>query len=131
MNPASGGRGLWQLKEKIVKRLLGYTLAFALLAAPLFAAKTTTVNILDSVTVGTTQIAAGEYKVSYAGAGPAVKVTLQRSGASPIVLDAKLVTTEKGNPTVTFDTVNGVNVLRKIQLKSAAFIFEDQQAAGQ
>lgn len=114
-----------------MKRLLGYTLAFALLTAPLFAAKTTTVNILDAVTVGTTHIQAGEYKLSYAGAGPAVKVTLQRSGAKPIVLDAQLVTVEKGNPSVTFDTVNGVHVLTKIELKNTAFLFENQQPANQ
>jgi hypothetical protein len=114
----------------MVKKLLGYV-AFALLTTPLFAAKPTNVNIPDIVTVGTTQIAAGEYKLSYAGAGPAVKVTLQRSGASPIVLDAEFVTVEKGNPSVTTETVNGIRVLRRIELRNSAFIFENQQPTNQ
>lgn len=114
-----------------MKKLLGCTLAFALLTTPLFAAKTATVTIPEAVTVGAKQIAAGEYKLSYDGSGTAVKVTLAKHGASPIVLDAKLVTAEKGRTSVTFDTVNGARVLEQIELSSGTLIFETTQTAGQ
>lgn len=114
-----------------MKALLRSALMFALIATPLFAAKTATVTIPEALTVGATQIAAGEYKVSYEGAGPQVKVTLTRSGASPIVLDAKLVTADKGKSSVTFDTVNGIHVLQQIGLKSGTLVFEAPQAANQ
>lgn len=114
-----------------MKRLLRSALVFALTITPLFAAKGATVTIPEAVTVGATQVAAGEYKVSYVGSGPAVKVTLTRPGASPIVLDATLKTAEKGRSSVTFDTVNGVRVLQQIGLKSGTLIFEASQAANQ
>ena len=55
-----------------MKRLLGLALMSALFVTPLFAfslfsSKTTTVNIPEEVTVGSTQITAGEYKLSYEG----------------------------------------------------------------
>ena len=76
-----------------MKRLLASFLAFATLTTPLLAAKKSTVTITENVTVGLTQIRAGEYKLSYEGEGPTVKVTLTRDGGAPVVLDAKLVVT--------------------------------------
>lgn len=73
-----------------MKRLLASFLAFATLTTPLLAAKKSTVTITENVTVGLTQIRAGEYKLSYEGEGPTVKVTLTRDGGAPVVLDAKL-----------------------------------------
>ena len=102
-----------------------YTFLFALLVTPLFA-KTYTVTIPQNVTVGSTQIPAGDYKLSWEGAGPAVKVTLAHSGSSPVVLDAKLVT-EK-NPLADPSSIvtaaqNGTIILREIQLKSNTLVF--------
>jgi hypothetical protein len=42
-------------------------------------------RLLEAVTAGSTQIMAGDYKLSYEGPTPAVRVTLTRSGSSPIV----------------------------------------------
>lgn len=65
------------------------------------------------------------------GPGPDVKVSLTKSGPSPIVLDAKLVAGKKDNVSVTIGTVNGVRVLQQIDLKSATLVFETQQTANQ
>jgi hypothetical protein len=119
-----------------MKRILGLALMSALFVAPLFAfplfgPKTTTVNIPEGLTVGSTQIAAGEYRVSYEGPGPDVKVSLTKSGSSPIVLDAKLVVGKKDNVSVTIGTVNGIRVLQQIDLKSGTLVFETHQTANQ
>ena len=119
-----------------MKRILGLALMSALFVAPLFAfplfgAKTTTVTIPEGLTVGSTQIAAGEYRVSYEGPGPDVKVSLMKSRTSPIVLDAKLLAGKKENVSVTIGTVNGVRVLQQIDLKGATLVFGTQQTANQ
>ena len=114
-----------------MKKLLGFTLMFALFATPLLAAKATTVNIPEAVTVGSTHIASGEYKLSYEGAGPAVKVTLARSGSSPIVLDAKFQAGKKEMVSITLGTVDGVRTLQQIDLRSGTLVFETQHAQGQ
>ena len=119
-----------------MKRFLGIALLSALFTTPLFAfslfsSKTTTVNIPEKVTVASTQISAGEYKLSYEGSGPAVKVTLTRSGSSPIVLDAKLVPGKKDNVSVTLGTTDGVRVLQQIDVKNGTLVFETVQATNQ
>ena len=117
-----------------MKRLLGLALMSALFVTPLFGlplfgSKATTVNIPEAVTVGSTQIMAGDYKLSYEGSGPAVKVTLTRSGSSPIVLDAKLVPGKKDYISVTLGTTEGVRVLQEIGLKNGTLVFETLRAA--
>jgi hypothetical protein len=89
------------------------------------------VTIPEGLTVGSTQIAAGEYRVSYEGPGPDVKVTLTESRSSSIVLDAKLLAGKKENVSVTIGTVNGVRVLLQIDLKTGTLVFENQQTANQ
>lgn len=117
----------------MVKGLLKYSfylLAFSLLVTPLFA-KTHSVTISQAVTVGSTQIPAGDYKVSWDGTGPMVKVTLARSGASPVVLDAKLVTQKNAltESSIVTASQNGALVLQEIQLKSTSLLFEDGEIA--
>jgi hypothetical protein len=116
-----------------VKGLLKYSLfafLFAFLVTPLFA-KTYSVTLAKAVTVGSTQIPAGDYKVSWEGAGPAVKVTLARSGASPVVVDAKLVTGKSfiSDASVVTAAQNGSVVLQEIQVKSNTLVFEGSDVA--
>ncbi|HEX4312216.1 MAG TPA: hypothetical protein VHZ25_19445 [Acidobacteriaceae bacterium] len=106
-------KGFWKL-----------SVVLTLLVAPLFAAKTSpTVTISQSVTVGSTQIPSGDYRVSWDGTGPVVKVTLAASGKAPILLDAKLVQGQDGAGGVLVAVENGVRVLQEIQLKSASLVF--------
>jgi len=117
-----------------MKRLFGFALLIgAMFATPLFASrlfstKSTTVNIPEAVTVGSTQIAAGEYKVSYEGSAPAVKVTLAKSRSSSVVLDAKFVEGKNGGPAVTLSTVDGVRILEQIDIKGGSLVFETPQS---
>lgn len=107
-----------------MRHLLRTAVAIAFLAPPLFAAKATTVRIPEPVTVGLIKVPAGDYKVTYEGAGPDVKVTMVQSGKAPILLGAKLVPSEKASRSVTLGTVNGVRTLHDIQLTNATLIFE-------
>ena len=113
-----------------MKKLLVSVLMLAMFTSPLFAAKRSTVSFAESASVGSTLIAAGEYKLSYEGAGPTVKVTLTREGKSPIVLDAKL-TAGSGQSSVTYSTENGVRTLREIDLTKVALLFEGPAATNQ
>ncbi len=119
----------------MVKGLLKFSLStflFALLVTPLFAKpnKTYSVTISQAVTVGSTQIAAGDYKLSWEGTGPAVKVTLARSGESSVVVNAKLVNEKNGlsDPSIMTNAKNGTIILQEIELKSNTLIFEGGDA---
>ena len=108
-----------------------FALVFTLLVTPLFA-KTHTVRIQQAVTVGSTQIPAGDYKLSWEGTGPMVKVTLAQRGATPVVLDAKLVTGNKNvitDASIVTAAQNGTIVLQEIQLKSTSLLFEGGELA--
>jgi hypothetical protein len=107
-----------------MKGVLKFSILFAALATPLFAAvKPQTVTISQAVTAGTTQIAPGDYKVSWEGSGPTVKVTLAKSGSAPILLDAKLVEGKNGSGGVLVGVQNGVRVLQEIDLAHNNLIF--------
>lgn len=112
-----------------MRNILGSALIVALTANPMFAAKvsTSTITITDPVAVGPVTLAPGDYKVSFEGTGPTVQVTLSRHGVTPVVLDAKWIAGPKGNGEVLVGTVNGVRVLREIDLNSGELVFEGSQ----
>jgi hypothetical protein len=109
-----------------MKKLIGTVLLYALTASPVFAAKAHTINIPADASIAGTQVAAGTYKLSYEGSGVAVKVTLAKQGGAPIILDAK-VAPSNGPDAVMLDTVNGVRVVREIDLRSVALVFDTPQ----
>lgn len=115
-----------------MKKFAQLAVAVALLATPLFAAKKTTVTIPNDVTVGSTQIPAGDYKLTYDGAGPAVKVTLLQPGRPPIALDAKLVQSRNFSQSVTLGKKpTGERVLMEIDLGRTTLIFDTPQVTEQ
>jgi hypothetical protein len=80
------------IEEIHMKRFFLYALMLVLFTAPAFAAKNSqSVSISQAVTVGSTQLPAGEYKVSWTGTGTDVQVTISRSGIAPVTVPAKLV----------------------------------------
>jgi hypothetical protein len=114
-----------------MKKLVPFALAFALFATPLFASKKATVTIPENVTVGSTPIQAGEYKLTYEGSGPDVKVTLSQSGHSPVVLDAKLVPSHTGTESVTMRGTSGERTLVNIDLGKTSIVFQVPQSGEQ
>lgn len=115
-----------------MKQLVRLTLAVALFTTPLFAANKATVTIPNDATIGTTKLAAGEYKLTYDGSGPVVKVTLTQSGHPPIQLDAKLEPTRYSEVSVSIEKkADGQFTLRSINVGRVALVFETAQPENQ
>jgi hypothetical protein len=86
-----------ELPEMNYLKYLAIVAAMALLTPlSLFAADTTTrsVTIGDPVTVGTTHLKPGHYKVEWQGTGPAVQVNFVRNGKTVATAPAKLQTND-------------------------------------
>jgi hypothetical protein len=104
-------------KEIHMKRLFGYALILASLSIPAFAAKNShDLTLATPVKVGATQLSAGEYKLTWTGTGSNVQVTIAQKGKTPVTVPAKATETKNGRFAVTFNKVNGVDVLESIQL---------------
>jgi hypothetical protein len=114
-----------------MKRLLGYALMLALATAPAFAAKNSqSVNFAQSVKVGSTEIPAGECKVSWTGTGDSVQVTLANSGKT-VTIPAKLVAEKHDHKGYVVNRVAGSDQLQTIQLSNVTLQIESPAASGQ
>ncbi len=114
-----------------MKRFVGYAAVLALLSAPAFAAKNSyTVNISEPVTVGTTQLPAAEYHISWTGTGSSAQVTLA-SGKSTVTVPAKVVDQKNAVNSVLTGTKGGSNVLEGINLNKVTLVFTPSPNSGQ
>ncbi len=114
-----------------MKRFLGYAAMLALLSAPAFAAKNSgTVNLSEPVTVGTTQLPAADYKVTWTGTGSNVQVTLAH-GKSTVTVPAKLVEKKNNVNSVLTDSKGGSAVLETINLSNVTIEFGSSTSSGQ
>jgi hypothetical protein len=118
-------------EENIMKRLFGYALMLALTAAPSFAAKNSqSVNLATPVNVGSTEIPAGDTKVTWTGSGDTVQVTIAGSGKS-ITVPAKLVEEKHVHKGYIVSRAAGVDQLQTIQLSNVSLQLESPTASGQ
>src|ERR1700761_1688146 len=102
-----------------MNRFFASALIVASLSVPAFAAKNSqTVTLTDPVKVGSTQLAAGSYKVSWTTNGAAAQVTIEQKGKAPVTVPAKIVESKNGHVAVLTNTVGGVAVLETIQLNN-------------
>ena len=114
-----------------MKRLLGYAALLALVSVPVFAAKNSAnVTIPHAVTVGTTQLPAGEYKVTWSETGSNAQVTLTR-GTSVVKLPAKVVEQKHDNVTVLTNNKGGTEILQGINLTKVSVEFTSSPSSGQ
>lgn len=114
-----------------MKRLFGYALVLALTAAPALAARNSqTVNFAGPVKVGTTQIPAGDVKVSWTGTGDSVQVTLAENGKT-ISIPAKLITEKHDHKGYVVSRANGTDQLQTIQLSDVSLELASPSASGQ
>ncbi len=118
-----------------MKRNLGCVLILGLLSIPGFAATNSkNVNFPGKLTVGTTELPAGDYKVSWTGTGPTVQVSIvQKNVTHPLTTTtaAKLVEVKNGHTGLTINNKNGVRTLQEIQLDKINLVLGDAPAAGQ
>ena len=114
-----------------MKRVSGYALMLALAVAPARAAKNSqSFNLGQNVKVGTTDIPAGNVKVSWTGTGDAVQVTVSSSGKS-ITVPAKLVSEKNGHKGYVVKNNGGVNELQTIQLNDVSLQLQSPASSGQ
>lgn len=115
-----------------MKRFLGFAILIASLAVPAFAAKNSkTVTFTDAVKVGSTQLPAGDYKVSWTNNGSSAQVTIAEKGGASVTVPAKLVDAKNGHIAVLTNTVGGVEVLETIQLDNLSLVIGGTTAAGE
>jgi hypothetical protein len=118
-----------------MKRLLGIAIILSSMTIPALAAKNSqTVNLANPVTVGSTNLPAGQYKLTWAGTAPDVQVTLEQKDVSKpatATVPAKLVTEKHERTQVTTGTKNGVNSLQTVQFKDVTLNFTSAPASGQ
>lgn len=118
-----------------MKRLSYCALILALLSAPAFAAKNTqSVNFADAVKVGTSQLPAGDYKVTWDGTGSNVQVTLEQKGVQhPVTatLPAKVVEQKNSRNGFIINTRDGVNSVETMQFSKYNVTFTPAPAPGQ
>jgi opacity protein-like surface antigen len=114
-----------------MKRLFGYALMLALAAAPAMAAKNSqSFNLGQNVKVGTTDIPAGNVKVTWTGTGDAVQVTLSSSGKS-ITVPAKLISEKNVHKGYVVSNKSGVDELQTIQLNDLSLQLQSGTSSGQ
>jgi hypothetical protein len=119
-------------EEIHMKRFFGYALMLALSTAPTFAAKNAqSVKFAQDMKVGTTQLPAGSYKVTWAGEGPSVQVTLEQNGKAPVTVPAKLVEEKHDRNSYTVNRIGGADQLEVIQLNKVSLVLQNPTASGQ
>lgn len=118
-----------------MKRVLGCALILGLCSICGFAATTSkSVSFPDKVTIGTAQLPAGDYKLTWTGDGPAVEVKIvQKNVYHPltVTIPAKLETVKDGRTGMTTNNQNGNDVVEQIDLNKVTLIFSPAPAQGQ
>jgi hypothetical protein len=119
-------------EEPHMKRFLGFTLLIASLSAPAFAAKTSQdVTFTEAVKVGSIQLPAGSYKVSWTANGATAQVIITERGGPTVTVPAKLVDAKNGHVAVLTNTVGGVKVLDTIQLNNLSLVLTGATGSGE
>jgi hypothetical protein len=118
-------------EENIMKRLFGYALMLTLTAAPAFAAKNSqSVNFAAPVKVGSTEIPAGDVKVTWNGTGDNVQVTLAAQNGKTLTIPAKLVEEKHEHKGYIVNREGGADQLQTIQLSKVSLQLEGATASG-
>jgi hypothetical protein len=118
-----------------MKRFFAFAFILALVSIPAFAAsKSATVRFTSDVTVGSSKLPAGEYKLTYDGTAPNVQVTLVEKGGShpkTATVPAKLTEQKHEHISLTTTSANGGDLLQNVQLKDVTLEFTTAPVSGQ
>jgi len=110
-----------------MKRVFLSAAMLALMPASIFASsKSQTIHISEPLMCGSTQLAPGDYKVTWDGSGPIVHVKLT-SGRTSVSTDARLIAKDnQGQGGVVFGNQGSVNVLEEIDLRHSSLVLENK-----
>jgi hypothetical protein len=119
-------------EEIHMKRFFGFALLIASLSVPAFAAKNSqNVTFTDAIRVGSTQLPAGDYKVTWTANGSNAQVTIAEKGRASVTVPAKLIDAKNGHVAVLTNTVGGVEVLETIQLDNLSLVIGGATGSGE
>lgn len=108
-----------------MKRFLGYALVVAMLAIPAFAAKNSKkVTLTADVKVGSTELKAGDYVVTWTGDGKDVQVTIAAKKGATVTVPATVVEAKNDHVGAVIATVNGASTLKTILLDDRNLVLE-------
>jgi hypothetical protein len=114
-----------------MKHSFGFVLMLVLFAAPAFAGnKPSTVVIPMSVQVGSTQLPAGQYKLTWTGSGSNVQASLSEDKKTVATFSAKMVES-KNSAGVETGIQGGATVLNVINTGKYSLILDGGPQAGQ
>jgi hypothetical protein len=117
---------------ELMKRFFGLVLILASLSLNAFAAgNSKTISFSKAVKVGSTQVAPGEYKVSWTGNDADVQVAITQNGKAIVTVPAKVEPAKNGYVSLGTRTVNGTNVLESIQLEKLNLVLKNASASGE
>ena len=108
-----------------MKRSVSFAMMLTLLSAPAFAKNSETVNIPAPMKAGSTQLAAGDYAVTWTGTGPNIQVTFTSTQNHKILatVPAQLVVESNKYEGLNTDTQGSVETLESIRTKNATLVF--------
>jgi hypothetical protein len=92
------------------------------------------VNFPDAVKVGSTQLPAGDYRVTWDGTGSNVQVTLEQKGTShpaTATVTAKIVEQKNSQNGYTIDSKDGANTVEALQFNKFDVVLTSAPAQGQ
>jgi hypothetical protein len=115
-----------------MKRALALTFVFALLPLAAIAApkNSAQVELFDSVTVGSTDLPKGNYKIVWNGTDPNVQVTFSRGNWSTTV-PARVVEQRHDTEAELTSAKGGTKVLTGLELHNVTLVFSDSTHAGE
>ncbi len=118
---------------KHIKRLALASLTLVLFSMAAWAAnkKTVTISLSNPATVGSTQLAPGDYEVSWDGSGPSVDVTFSKGRREVVTVAAQMVEESSSGPyrnpaTYTKLAEDGTRVITRIRVRSLSFVFPEE-----
>lgn len=117
-----------------MKRFASIILLSALIAVTAFAADggSGKVRLDSAVKVGSTELPAGDYKVTWTGSGTNAEVTLTQ-GKTRVTTPAQVVEVSRKNDAISTKSENGTRVLTEIQFQKQTLVLQNSpsQIAGQ
>ena len=117
-----------------MKRFSSLLILSTVLAVSAFAADggSGKITLDNAVKVGSTELPAGNYKVTWTGSGDNAQVTLKQ-GKTSATATAQVVQIRRNNDAVATKSDNGARVLTEIQFRDTTLVLHSSQlqAAGQ
>lgn len=118
-----------------MKRLFTCAFVLTLASIPAFAARNSqSVTVPEAVTIGSAQLPAGQYKVTWTGSGSSVQVTFKQEDVhtpATATVQAKLVSENHDHAAVTINSQSGVKTIEQIQLNHVSLILGSGPSSGQ